>query len=68
MKDSRKKSHRHDKAVKTAYNLLVSYRKLMEEKGEPYKVELIDDLPEDAFRQCGPIEDVVEKAKKMTSK
>ena len=27
-----------------------------------------DDLPEDAFRQCGPIEDVVEKAKKMTSK
>ncbi|MBQ4184802.1 MAG: threonine--tRNA ligase, partial [Clostridiales bacterium] len=23
-------------------------RKLMEEKGEPYKVELIDDLPEDA--------------------
>lgn len=33
MKDSRKKSHRHDKAVKAAYNLLVSYRKLMEEKG-----------------------------------
>ena len=32
MKDSRKKSHRHDKAVKAAYNLLVSYRKLMEEK------------------------------------
>ena len=27
-----------------------------------------DDLPEDAFRQCGPIKDVVEKAKKMTSK
>jgi len=24
-----------------------------------------DDLPEDAFRNCGPIEDVVEKAKKM---
>ncbi|WP_290032775.1 F0F1 ATP synthase subunit beta [Ligilactobacillus cholophilus] len=25
-----------------------------------------DDLPEDAFRSCGPIEDVIEKAKKMT--
>lgn len=27
-----------------------------------------DDLPEDAFRSCGPIEDVVKKAKAMTSK
>ena len=25
-----------------------------------------DDLPEDAFRSCGPIEDVIENAKKMT--
>lgn len=27
-----------------------------------------DDLPEDAFRSCGPIEDVVKKAKAMTNK
>ncbi len=26
-----------------------------------------DDLPEDAFRNCGPIEDVVANAKKMTA-
>ena len=25
-----------------------------------------DDLPEDAFRSCGPIEDVVKKAEQMT--
>ena len=37
MKDSRKKSRRHDKAVKVAYNLLVSFRKLMEEKGQEMK-------------------------------
>lgn len=52
MKDSRKKSHRHDKAVKTAYNLLVSYRKLMEEKGQDEYAAEIESAYKDLWCEC----------------
>lgn len=41
-----KKSKKHDKAVKEAYNLLVNYRKLVEDKNTEYAVRI-----ENAYKQ-----------------
>jgi hypothetical protein len=52
MKDSRKRSRRHDRAVKDAYNMLVTFRKLMEEKGNDEFAAEIENTYKNLWCEC----------------
>lgn len=46
-----KKSRNYDKAVKNAYNLLVSYRRYMDDKDPQFAAE-IEDAYKQLWREC----------------
>jgi len=47
-----KKSKNHDKAVKKAYNALVTFRKRLEEKGENKYAEEVEEIYKQLWCEC----------------
>lgn len=47
-----KKSKGHDKAVKDAYNMLVSYRRLLEDEGKTETAERVENIYKMLWVHC----------------